>query len=68
MRDNNMETLDLLALIKNTYDLSVALKDRLTNIKSDNKREHIGITALTETLEQNLYNISIEVEDLLNLH
>ena len=46
-----METLDLLALIKNTYDLSVALKDRLTNIKSDNKREHIGITALTETLE-----------------
>lgn len=63
-----METLDLLALIKNTYDLSVALKDRLTNIKSDNKREHIGITALTETLEQNLYNISIEVEDLLNLH
>lgn len=46
-----METLDLLALIKNTYGLSVALKDRLTNIKSDNKREHIGITALTETLE-----------------
>jgi len=63
-----METLDLLALIKNTYDLSVALKNGLSNIKTDNKREQIGITALTETLEQNLYNISIEVEDLLNLH
>ena len=63
-----METLDLLALIKNTYGLSVALKNGLSNIKTDNKREHIGITALTETLEQNLYNIHIEVEELINLH
>ena len=38
------------------------------NIKSDNKREHIGITALIDTLEQNLYNIHIEVEELINLH
>jgi len=68
MRDNTMETLDLLALIKNTYGLSVALKNSLSTIKTDNKREQTGITALIDTLEQNLYNIHIEVEELINLH
>jgi len=63
-----METLDLLALIKNTYGLSVALKNSLSTIKTDNKREQTGITALIDTLEQNLYNIHIEVEELINLH
>ena len=62
-----METLDLLAYISNTYGLAVALKSNLASIKLE-QRDSTGIKALTETLEQNLYNIKIEVEDLLNLH
>ena len=32
------------------------------------KKEQAGIIALADTLEQNLYSIKIEVEDLVNLH
>lgn len=65
-----METLDMLALIHNTYGLVIALKDKilsLDNSKHD-KRELTGLTALTETIEQNLYTIKTEVEALINLH
>ena len=62
-----MEVMDLLAFIKNTYGLTVALKNNLSGLRLD-KREQVGITALADTLEQNLYNINIEVEELINLH
>ena len=62
-----MDVMDLLAFIRNTYGLAVALKNNLSGLKLD-KREHLGITALADTLEQNLYNINIEVEELINLH
>jgi hypothetical protein len=62
-----METMDLLAFIRNTYGLAVALQTNLAGVKLD-KKEHTGITALADTLEQNLYNINVEVEELLNLH
>ena len=61
-----METQDLLAYIGNTYGLSVALKSTL-GIKLE-KQDLTGITALVNTIEQNLYNINIEVEELLNMH
>lgn len=67
MRDNTMETLDLIAFINTTYGLSLALKTNLTGIKID-KKEQAGIIALADTLKQNLYSIKIEVEDLVNLH
>lgn len=67
MRDNTMATLDLIAFINTTYGLSLALKTNLTGIKID-KKEQAGIIALADTLEQNLYSIKIEVEDLVNLH
>ena len=62
-----METQDLLAYIDNTYGLSVALKSILAGIKLE-KQDLTGITALVNTIEQNLYNINIEVEELLNMH
>lgn len=65
-----MDTLDILALIHNTYGLMVALKDSilgLDNTKQD-KRGLTGLVALSETIEQNLYNIKVEVEALINLH
>ena len=62
-----MEVMDLLAFIKNTYGLAVALKNNLSSVKLE-KREMTGISALADTLEQNLYNINIEVEELINLH
>ncbi len=62
-----METLDLIDFIKNTYGLAVILKDSISAIKLE-RREQTGITALINTLEQNLYNIKIEVEELINLH
>lgn len=62
-----METQDLLAYIGNTYGLSVALKSTLAGIKLE-KQYLTGITALVNTIEQNLYNINVEVEELLNMH
>ncbi len=65
-----MDTLDILALIHNTYGLMIALKDNilgLDNSKHD-KRGLTGLVALSETIEQNLYNIKVEVEALVNLH
>lgn len=65
-----METLDILALIHNTYGFVIALKDNLLgldNVKLD-KRGLTGLVALSETIEQNLYNIKVEVEELINLH
>ncbi len=65
-----MDTLDILALIHNTYGLMIALKDNilgLDNSKHD-KRGLTGLIALSETIEQNLYNIKVEVEELINLH
>lgn len=62
-----METMDLMAFIRNTYALAVALQTNLAVVKFD-KKEHTGISALADTLKQNLYNINVEVEELLNLH
>lgn len=65
-----METLDIISLIHNTYGLVIALKDNLLgldNTKHD-KRSLTGLVALSETIEQNLYNIKVEVEALVNLH
>lgn len=62
-----MEIMDLLLFIKNTYGLTIALKNNITCAKLE-KREMTGISALVDTLEQNLYNINIEVEELINLH
>ena len=62
-----METMDLLAYIGNTYGLVVALKDNIKDMKLG-KRNLTSITALTDTIEQNLYNIKIEVEELLDTH
>lgn len=65
-----METLDIISLIHNTYGLVIALKDNLLgldNTKHD-KRGLTGLIALSETVEQNLYNIKVEVEELINLH
>lgn len=62
-----MEIMDLLSLIPNTYGLALVLKNNITGLKLDNK-VHTGLTALTETMEQNLYNINVSVEELVNLH
>lgn len=65
-----METLDIISLIHNTYGLVIALKDNLLgldNTKHD-KRGLTGLIALSETIEQNLYSIKVEVEELINLH
>lgn len=64
-----METLDILALIHNTYGLAITLKDKILSldIKHD-KRGLTGLVALSEAIEQNLYNIKVEVEALVNLH
>ena len=62
-----MEIMDLLVLIKNSYGLMLVLKNSLTDLKLDKKKQ-IEISALVNTLEQNLYNIHIEVEELINQH
>lgn len=67
MRWDTMETMDLLLLIKNTYGLSLVMKNNLADLKLDRKLQ-TGFTALVDTIEQNLYNIHIEVEELINLH
>ena len=41
MRDNTMETLDLIAFINTTYGLSLALKTNLTGIKIDKKEQDV---------------------------
>ncbi len=65
-----METLDLIALIHNTYGLVIALKDNILGLDNSrhDKREITGLLALSETIEQNLYDIKTEVEALINLH
>ena len=67
MRWDNMETMDLLLLIKNTYGLALVMKNDLADLKLDRKLQ-TGFNALVDTIEQNLYNIHIEVEELINLH
>ena len=67
MRWDNMETMDLLLLIKNTYGLALVMKNDLADLKLDRKLQ-TGFNALVDTIEQNLYNIHIEVEELVNLH
>lgn len=63
-----METLDILALIHNTYGLTIALKDKILSLDTKHdKRGLTGLIALSETLEQNLYTIKTEVEALINL-
>ena len=62
-----METMDLLLLIKNTYGLVLVMKNNLADLKLDRKLQ-AGFNALVDTIEQNLYNIHIEVEELINLH
>jgi len=62
-----METMDLLLLIKNTYGLALVMKNNLADLKLDRKLQ-TGFNALVDTIEQNLYNIHIEVEELVNLH
>ena len=62
-----METLDLLALIRNTYGLALVLKSNIIDLKLDNKVQ-TGLTALTDTMEQNLYNITVGMEELIDLH
>ena len=62
-----METLDLLALIRNTYGLALVLKDNITGLKLESKVQ-TRLTALTDTLEQNLYNINVGMEELIDLH
>lgn len=62
-----METMDLLLLIKNTYGLVLVMKNNLADLKLDRKLQ-TGFNALVDTIEQNLYNIHIEVEELINLH
>ena len=64
-----MDTLDIIALIHNTYGLMIALKDNILGLGSKHdKRGLTGLIALSETIEQNLYNIKVEVEALINLH
>lgn len=65
-----MDTLDIIALIHNTYGLMIALKDSILGLDSTkhDKRGLTGLVALSETIEQNLYNIKAEVEALINLH
>ena len=64
-----MDTLDILALIHNTYGLIIALKDNILGLDSKHdKRSLTGLISLSETIEQNLYNIKVEVEALINLH
>ena len=67
MRWDTMETMDLLLLIKNTYGLVLVMKNNLADLKLDRKLQ-AGFNALVDTIEQNLYNIHIEVEELINLH
>ena len=62
-----METMDLLLLIKNTYGLALVMKNDLADLKLDRKLQ-TGFNALVDTIEQNLYNIHIEVDELINLH
>lgn len=62
-----METMDLLLLIKNTYGLALVMKNNLADLKLDRKLQ-TGFNALVDIIEQNLYNIHIEVEELINLH
>lgn len=65
-----MEILDLTTLIHNTYGLIISLKDNILGLGESKltKRDLTGLTALAETIEQNIYNIKIEVEELINLH
>ena len=61
-----MEPLNLLAFIKTTYGLAVALKGNIENF-DDSPKAKKGLIALTETLEQNLYNIKVDYECSLKL-
>lgn len=65
-----MEILGLMTLIHNTHGLSISLKDNILGLGDSKltKRDLTGLTALAETIEQNLYNIKVEVEELINLH
>ena len=63
-----MDTLEILALIHNTYGLVIALKDNLLGLDSKHdKRSLTGLMALSETLEQNLYNIKVSLEESISI-
>lgn len=62
-----METMDLLQYIKNTYALALIMKNNLADLSLEKKLQ-TGLKALADTIEQNLYNIYVEVEELVNIH
>ena len=61
-----MEPLNLLAFIKTTYGLAIALKSNIGNF-TNSATEKKGLIALAETLEQNLYNIKVDYESTLHI-
>ena len=63
-----MDTLEILALTHNTYGLVIALKNNLLGLDSKHdKRSFTGLIALSETLEQNLYNIKVSLEESISI-
>ena len=62
-----METMDLLQYIKNTYGLALIMKNNLADLSLEKKLQ-TGLKALADTIEQNLYNIYVDVEELVNVH
>jgi len=61
-----MEALDLLSFMNTTYGLIIALKNNI-QILDGTKIDKRSLIALTDTLEQNIYNIKVEYECLLNI-
>ena len=59
--------MDLLQYIKNTYGLALIMKNNLADLSLEKKLQ-TGLKALADTIEQNLYNIYVEVEELVNIH
>ena len=62
-----MEEHEIKELTETTYGLMVVLKDtiwKFEGIGKDNQRKFIGILALVDTLEQNIYNIKVSLECL----
>ena len=62
-----METMDLLQYIKNTYGLAFNYEEQFSGFEP-RKKLQTGLKALADTIEQNLYNIYVEVEELVNIH
>ena len=65
-----MDTIHLLELMHNTYGLIIVLKDMIwsfDDVSKDNQRKFSGILALIETIEQNSYNIKVELESAVTI-